>query len=113
MFSSLSTTHDACRVCCGPRVVLKILVLVSCRNESVCVFQEARDAYYMKNYPDWFQTVGKTLVRKESDGTFVALSDDEMAELRRKNLLTFEIPKSMGGRVIDYTQKPVLILKDQ
>eukprot|EP00522_Entomoneis_paludosa_P015522 CAMPEP_0172445356 /NCGR_PEP_ID=MMETSP1065-20121228/5189_1 /TAXON_ID=265537 /ORGANISM="Amphiprora paludosa, Strain CCMP125" /LENGTH=178 /DNA_ID=CAMNT_0013196159 /DNA_START=40 /DNA_END=576 /DNA_ORIENTATION=+ len=77
------------------------------RNE-----REARDAYYMKNYPDWFQTVGKTLVKKESDGTFVALDDKEVAALQRDNKLTLETAKSMGGRVVDYTQKPILVLKD-
>lgn len=65
----------------------------------------------MKNYPDWFASVGKTLVRKP-DGSFVALDDTEVAQLRKANKLTFEIPKAMGGQVVDYTQKPVLLLKE-
>ena len=65
----------------------------------------------MKNYPDWFQSIGKTLVKK-TDGTFVALDDAEVAQLRKDNRLTFEIPKAMGGQVVDYTQKPVLVLKE-
>ena len=65
----------------------------------------------MKNYPDWFASVGKTLVKK-SDGTFVALDDVEVAQLRKENKLTLEIPRTMGGQVVDYTQKPVLMLKD-
>ena len=78
----------------------------------VSFFQEARDAYYMKNYPDWFQSVGKTLVKKESDGTFLALDDGEVESLKKANKLTLEIPKSMVGRIVDYTQKPILVLKD-
>ena len=73
--------------------------------------QEARDAFYMKNYPDWFASVGKTLVRK-ADGSFVALDDAEVAQLRRDNKLSLEIPRAMGGQVVDYTQKPVLVLKE-
>lgn len=65
----------------------------------------------MKNYPDWFASVGKTLVKK-SDGSFVALDDATIAKLRNENKLTFEIPRAMGGQVVDYTQKPVLVLKD-
>ena len=65
----------------------------------------------MKNYPDWFASVGKTLIKK-SDGTFIALDDAEVAQLRKDNKLSFEIPKTKGGQVVDYTQKPVLTLKD-
>eukprot|EP00523_Entomoneis_sp_CCMP467_P016115 CAMPEP_0168776422 /NCGR_PEP_ID=MMETSP0725-20121227/6029_1 /TAXON_ID=265536 /ORGANISM="Amphiprora sp., Strain CCMP467" /LENGTH=179 /DNA_ID=CAMNT_0008826101 /DNA_START=81 /DNA_END=620 /DNA_ORIENTATION=- len=77
------------------------------RNE-----KEARDAYYMKNYPDWFQAAGKTLIKKQSDGTFVAVDDAELESLKRDNRLTLETAKSMGGRVVDYTQKPILVLKE-
>jgi hypothetical protein len=66
----------------------------------------------MKNYPDFFAAVGKVLVKKP-DGTFIALSDAEVADLRRSNRLTLEIPKAMGGQVTDYTQKPVLVLKKE
>jgi hypothetical protein len=74
--------------------------------------QEAKEAYYMKNYPDFFAAVGKVLVKKP-DGTFVALSDAEVQELRQANKLTLEIPKAMGGQVTDYTQKPVLVFKKE
>jgi hypothetical protein len=73
--------------------------------------QEARDAYYMKNYPDWFATVGKTMV-KRPDGTFVVVTEQELEQLKRQNMLTLEYPKSMGGRVSDMTQKPILVLKE-
>jgi hypothetical protein len=65
----------------------------------------------MKNYPDWFASVGKTLVKKP-DGSFVALDDVQVAKLRKENKLTFEVPKAMGGQVVDYTQKPILMLKE-
>ena len=65
----------------------------------------------MKNYPDWFAAAGKTLVRK-ADGSFLALDDAQIAQLKRDNKLGFEIPRAMGGQVVDYTQKPVLILKE-
>jgi hypothetical protein len=35
-----------------------------------CFSQEARDAFYMKNYPDWFASIDKTLIKKP-DGSFV------------------------------------------
>jgi hypothetical protein len=65
----------------------------------------------MKNYPDFFATVGKTLVKK-TDGTFMIVDDSELEELKRANKLTIEIPKAMGGRVTDLTQKPVLIMRE-
>jgi len=74
--------------------------------------QEARDAYYMKkNYPDWFATVGKTMVKK-STGGFVLVSDNELDELKKSNRLTYETPKAMGGRTVDFTQKPIWVLKE-
>jgi len=65
----------------------------------------------MKNYPDWFASVGKTLVRKP-DGTFMAISDAEYEELNKANKLSLEVPKTMGGKVTDLTQKPILVLKE-
>lgn len=65
----------------------------------------------MKNYPDWFASVGKTLVKKP-DGSFVALDEGEVAKLRKENKLAREVQKTKGGQVVDYTQKPVLVLKE-
>ena len=65
----------------------------------------------MKNYPDFFATVGKTLVRK-ADGGFIMVSDGELAQLKRDNKITVEIPKAMGGKITDVTQKPILVLRD-
>lgn len=73
--------------------------------------KEARNAFYMKNYPDWFAAVGKTMVKKP-DGSFVVLDDAELAELKAQNRIGIEYPTAMGGRVTDLTQKPILVLKD-
>ena len=43
------------------------------RNKEA-IQQEARNAYYMKNYPDFFASVGKTMVKK-SDGSFFLVDD--------------------------------------
>lgn len=73
--------------------------------------KDAKYAYYMKNYPDWFATVGKTMVKKP-DGSFMLVSDEEMMVLRRENKIGVENVKAMGGKVADLTQKPVLVLKE-
>lgn len=73
--------------------------------------EAAREAYYMKNYPDFFQTLGKTLIKKP-DGGFIAVSDAELTQLKQQNKLTTQMPKAMGGRVVDLTQKPILMLKE-
>jgi hypothetical protein len=65
----------------------------------------------MKNYPDFFASVGKTLVRKP-DGSFLLLDDAEIEQLTRDNKLTTEMPRAMQGRVADLTQKPILVLKE-
>jgi hypothetical protein len=65
----------------------------------------------MKNYPDFFAAVGKTLVKKP-DGTFMMVDDSVLQELKRTNKLTTETPMAMGGRVTDLTQKPVLMLRE-
>jgi hypothetical protein len=73
--------------------------------------REARDAYYMKNYPDYFAAVGMELVRK-SDGSYASLDLAQVEQLKRENRLTLEVPKAMGGRITDLTQKPVWIMKE-
>ena len=85
-----------------------ILILL---NAVLPPFKEAREAFYMKNYPDWFASVGKTLVKKP-DGTYITFDESDIAQLKKQNKLTFEVPKAMGGQLVDYTQKPVLILKE-
>jgi hypothetical protein len=77
---------------------------------SIHVCQEARDAYYMKNYPGWFATVGKVLIKRQ-DGTFIVVTAEEADQMQKKGLLSFEIPKTMGGKIVDHTQKPILVLK--
>jgi hypothetical protein len=35
-----------------------------------------------------------------------------LEDLKRTNKLTVETPRAMGGRVVDLTQKPVLMLRE-
>jgi hypothetical protein len=72
--------------------------------------QEARDAYYNKNYPDWFASVGKVMIKK-SDGSYLVVSDGEAAALQKAGRLTYQSVTTKGGG-IDYTQKPILTLKE-
>lgn len=65
----------------------------------------------MKNYPDWFATIGKVLIKKP-DGTFMVVTASEADELKRAGKLSSEIPRAMGGKIADYTQKPILVLVD-
>jgi restriction endonuclease Mrr len=73
--------------------------------------KEAKNAYYMKNYPDVFAVDGKTMLKK-SDGSFVLVSDEEMTALRRENKIGVETVKTLGGKVVDLTQKRILVLKE-
>lgn len=65
----------------------------------------------MKNYPDWFASVGKVLVKKQ-DGSFVAIDQAEYEKLKREGRIDVEIPKTMGGKVTDLTQRPILVLRE-
>lgn len=65
----------------------------------------------MKNYPDWFASIGKNLVKK-SDGTFITVTDMELDQLKKDGRLTVEIPKAKGGKFTDVTQRPINVLKD-
>lgn len=65
----------------------------------------------MKNYPDFFGSIGKTMVQKP-DGTFLIVDSSELEQLRRDNRLVREMPKTLGGQFADLTQKPVLKLRD-
>jgi hypothetical protein len=40
------------------------------------------------------------------------VTQDELAALRRDNRLTTVMPKAMAGQVTDYTQKPILMLRE-
>ncbi len=65
----------------------------------------------MKNYPDWFASVGKNMVKK-TDGTFMVVDDAELQKLKNENRVGLEYATTMGGRVMDLTQKPILVLKE-
>ena len=65
----------------------------------------------MKNYPDWFASIGKVMIKKP-DGTFMVVSQAEADDLKRSGKLSSEIATAMGGKITDYTQRPILILKE-
>ena len=65
----------------------------------------------MKNYPDFFATVGKTMVKKP-DGSFMLVDDAELQKLKDANKIGLEYGKTMGGKFADLTQKPILTLRD-
>jgi hypothetical protein len=48
---------------------------------------------------------------KKSDGSYVVVSDGEAAELQKAGRLTYQSVTTKGGG-IDYTQKPILTLKE-
>ena len=83
----------------------------SAANKDINV-RDAENAYYAKNYPGWFETVGKTMIRKESDGSFIIVDDVELAKLKAQNLIGTVQPRTLGGRVVDMTQKPTLVLRE-
>lgn len=74
--------------------------------------ESAKNAFYAKNYPDWFAAVGKTMVQKESDGTFIVIDNAELRKLSDAGKIAFTTPTAMGGKVKDVTQKPMLVLKE-
>lgn len=103
-------TGDGCEDLAEGNEYIKQLQARSAANKET-IQQEARNAYYMKNYPDWFATVGKTMVKKP-DGSFLLVDDGELQKLKDQNKIGLEYAKTMGGRVMDVTQKPILTLKE-
>jgi len=73
--------------------------------------REALNAYNMKNFPDFFASLNppKYLV-KQPDGSFGVYTDAELAELKKLGKITVENPKTKGGKFMDLTQKPMLVL---
>jgi len=65
----------------------------------------------MKNFPDFFASLNppKYLV-KQPDGSFGVYTDAELAELKKLGKITVENPKTKGGKFMDLTQKPMLVL---
>jgi hypothetical protein len=74
--------------------------------------ESAKNAFYAKNYPDWFAAVGKTMIQKESDGTFIVIDNAELQQLWAENKVTVKVPTTLGGKITDVTQKPMLVLKE-
>jgi len=65
----------------------------------------------MKNYPDVFAVSDKRMVKK-MDGSFALFSAVEVKELTQEGKISIEYPMSKGGRIMDLTQKPVLVLNE-
>ena len=93
----------------GNPLILELQRKSSANKETIQ--KEARDAFYVKNYPDWFASVGKTMVKKP-DGTYMVVDDAELSELKAQNKIGIEYAKTMGGKVTDLTQKPIMVLKE-
>lgn len=50
---------------------------------------------------------------KKPDGTFILLTQDELNVLKKAGKIGIEQPpKVMGGKVTDFSQKPILVLKE-
>ncbi|KAG7338159.1 hypothetical protein IV203_026027 [Nitzschia inconspicua] len=93
----------------GNPLILELQRKSSANKETIQ--KEARDAFYMKNYPDWFASVGKSMVKKP-DGSFMVVTDEELAALKAQNRIGLEYARTMGGKVADITQKPIMVLKE-
>jgi len=104
-------TGEGCDDLAEGNEYIKQLQAKSALNKEA-IQQETRNAYYMKNYPDFFASVGRTMVKKP-DGTFLLVDDAELQKLKDENKIGLEYAKTMGGRVMDVTQKPILTLKEE
>ena len=102
---------DDCEDLAGGNPYILELQRKSAANKQANI-KSAENAFYAKNYPDWFAAVGKTMVQKESDGTYVVIDNAELAKLWEQNKIAVKTPTTMGGRVTDVTQKPMLVLKE-
>ena len=49
---------------------------------------------------------------KKPDGSFEAYTEQELSVLKKAGKIGVEQPKAMGGKVTDYTQKPIVVLKE-
>lgn len=68
-------------------------------------------AYQVKNYPEFFAalTPPKYMVMKQ-DGTFMVLTGEELAPLKKAGKIKLKKATAFGGQTIDYSQKPVMTL---
>lgn len=99
---------EGCEDLAGDNAFIKELQKRSLENKEATQ-KEYLSAYQMKNYPDFFASYGKFMVKK-SDGTFELYDEAELAELKKANKIRLERPTAMGGKVQDLTQKPILVL---
>ena len=49
---------------------------------------------------------------KKPDGSFMVVDDVELQKLKNENKIGLEYARSMGGKVTDLTQKPIMVLKE-
>ena len=101
---------DGCDDIAAGNELIRKLQERSAANREVYI-KEALDAYNMKNYPDFFQSIGQVLV-KMPDGSFKTFSEEEFSNLKAAGKITLEKPMAMGGKVSDLTQKPILVMKE-
>lgn len=76
--------------------------------------REALLAYNMKNYPDFFASLSppKFMVMNTDGKTFQVFTEGELSELKQAGKVVTQMPKTMGGKVTDVTQKPYLVFKE-
>ena len=67
----------------------------------------------MKNYPDVFAVSDRKMVRRAKDGTYALYTTDEVRGLTNGGKIRIEYPRSKGGRIVDLTQRPVLVLVEE
>jgi len=101
---------EGCDDIAGGNELIRKLQGQSAAKKEVYI-KEALDAYNMKNYPDFFQTIGQVLV-KMPDGGFNTFSEDEFSKLKAAGKITTEKPMAMGGKVADLTQKPIFVMRE-
>eukprot|EP00979_Chaetoceros_neogracilis_P002887 scaffold478_cov235-Chaetoceros_neogracile.AAC.4 len=101
---------EGCESLAGDNEFIKNLQRKSAEKKEA-VQKENLIAYQQKNYPDFFASLSppKYMVKK-SDGTFNLYDDVELSELKKANRIKMERPTAMGGKVLDLTQKPVMVL---
>mmetsp|Transcript_13543 Transcript_13543/g.20448 ORF Transcript_13543/g.20448 Transcript_13543/m.20448 type:complete len:194 (-) Transcript_13543:222-803(-) len=101
---------EGCDSLAGDNALIQSLQRKSSENREANQ-RETINAYYMKNYPDVFAVSDKRMVKK-LDGSFALFSAEEVKDLTQAGKITLEYPKSKGGRIMDLTQKPVLVLNE-
>ena len=66
----------------------------------------------MKNYPDVFASMSppKFMVMKADRSGFLLFTENELAPLKQAGKIRVEKATAFGGKTMDVTQKPMLIM---